>query len=371
MRINRFFRIPLTYYRFSQYSRRMITSVTHSQLERQQKIKRLEQQRLPKHEVTEEIYRAKRAADEHLQRFKKLENTPPTSSPLLSFIEKILSYFSPKPFEEISIPEKRRKEVNPISDKLGVGATLQGHRPYMEDRVLFSSFIAKIDGCEIEVSLSAVFDGHGGSACAEHAVKNIADILKKNLEQCERSDEGIWNALTQSYVELTESFTENVPGTTANVAVMIGSDLWIANAGDSTALVLDDQGNIIRLSEPTLLSDNRYAEEVKQRFGKVVMDEELQLRVNGILTVPVAIGNRWANGAISSRPSIVKLESPKNVTLIQYSDGVEANPLQVVKRFLNLKNKGMELLEIVKDIAAAAKLNGSRDNISVLIRSIV
>lgn len=119
-------------------------------------------------------------------------------------------------------------------------ATLQGTRPYQEDRT--DTYVSE-DGF---VRAWAVYDGHGGSACSQHLVdrgflRHLVDtafaeghefddpekVVRHVQELCE-----VWDR-THYHNEVFRTV-----GSTAVVAVLSGTTLWLVNVGDSGALVI-------------------------------------------------------------------------------------------------------------------------------------
>ena len=61
------------------------------------------------------------------------------------------------------------------------------------------------------------------------------------------SDQGIWNGLKQTFVKLNQQFKQMIlsgSGTTAVIAMIIDGKIWVANLGDSRA-VLSNGGSPI------------------------------------------------------------------------------------------------------------------------------
>jgi serine/threonine protein phosphatase PrpC len=132
----------------------------------------------------------------------------------------------------------------------------------MEDAILFKRI-------NKEIFLFAVFDGHGGvevsQFCAEHfpAVLEGNDAFQRGeyelaLEQTfkamddllgsEHGEEKLKSISAEKGMQPFENskVAESV-GCTANVALMVGKRLYVANAGDSRA-ALSRGGSIIELS---------------------------------------------------------------------------------------------------------------------------
>jgi serine/threonine protein phosphatase PrpC len=131
----------------------------------------------------------------------------------------------------------------------------------MEDAVVFHR-ISK------DIFLFAVFDGHGGLEVSKFCAKHLPDVVEQN-KAFQRGD--YERALEEAFFELDRLMTtedgektlQNITiehgmqpfdsqsskvsdsvGCTANVALLVGKKLYVANAGDSRA-ALSRAGSLI------------------------------------------------------------------------------------------------------------------------------
>ena len=131
----------------------------------------------------------------------------------------------------------------------------------MEDAHLATRFTFNSGGTAVNVSLTGVFDGHSsnyrGQEASRYAAEHIVEHLQHRLAQYNPgglTEAGIWNALKLALVDLNRSEfysrrdIDNT-GTTANLALVIGDRLWVANVGDSRALLSFPDGRSLALSE--------------------------------------------------------------------------------------------------------------------------
>jgi len=140
-----------------------------------------------------------------------------------------------------------------------IGAhTLQGRRPYNEDRIVVKEIRPNLLYC-------AVFDGHGGSECADFCYNHFEDHL---IYWIEREEGDYQKALDSAFLELNNAFgrwwayngqaTANASGSTATVALLYKNiELYLAHVGDSRA-ILCRNGQARRLTTdhcPTLLAE--------------------------------------------------------------------------------------------------------------------
>ncbi len=201
----------------------------------------------------------------------------------------------------------------------------QGRNNKMEDRHISSSFLITVGEKEISVDVTGILDGHGGEGAAIQAKDILAEHIQKRLEEfCKDgvTDLAVWNALKIAFVDASHSIThtekDKDSGTTANIAIKIGNDLWVANSGDSRAILLGKDGGVTQLSTDAKPKDEKYKESVEKRGGTV----SEKGRVNGFTAVARSLGEHVHLGAISARPNITKVKIEPGQTLIQVCDGL-------------------------------------------------
>ncbi|XP_029127692.1 probable protein phosphatase 2C 47 [Cajanus cajan] len=141
-----------------------------------------------------------------------------------------------------------------------------------------------------------VFDGHGGVDAASFTRKNILKFIIEDAH----FPSGIKKAVKSAFVKVDLAFRDastldNSSGTTALVALLLGSSILIANAGDSRA-VLGKRGRAIELSKdhkPNCTSERLRIE----KLGGVIYDGYL----NGQLSVARALGDWHIKGSKGSK----------------------------------------------------------------------
>jgi serine/threonine protein phosphatase PrpC len=114
----------------------------------------------------------------------------------------------------------------------------------------------------MKMSLFAVIDGHGGDWCAHFVRKRLENELRIQINDHANGfrrhktgniNECIAKALTQTFKNLDEAFYKEQPdlavkcGATACVMLIFGNRAYIANVGDSRA-VLCRNGKALNLS---------------------------------------------------------------------------------------------------------------------------
>lgn len=155
-----------------------------------------------------------------------------------------------------------------------------------------------------EISLFGVFDGHGGREVAKFVEKHFVEELLAN-ESFKKGD--YQKALHENFLRMDimlvtpegkkelsvfksedgkgDYQTESFAGCTANVAILVKNDLYVANAGDSRC-VLSNKGTAVEMSYDHK-PDNDIEKERIQKAGGYISDG----RINGNLNLSRAIGD--------------------------------------------------------------------------------
>jgi len=178
--------------------------------------------------------------------------------------------------------------------KYGV-SSMQGWRMTMEDSHISEPHFTD------NASLFAVFDGHGGAEVAKFCSKHFPPTLKANNNFIQGNYKA---ALEETFLKMDEMLlssegpnllrefraegdaNNSFAGCTANVVLIVNNTLYVANAGDSRAVVYTNDNEVVALStdhKPDLETE-------KQRIhnaGGYVSDG----RVNDNLNLTRAIGD--------------------------------------------------------------------------------
>lgn len=173
-----------------------------------------------------------------------------------------------------------------------------GRRPAMEDTATGKSGKFQIKEKSHSFELRGIFDGHGGSGAAQFVADNLVKYLIDELQrQCNEgvTDEGIYRALKECCIKLDADY-EGDAGTTATFAFFFEGRMWIANVGDSRAILVKD-GNVVQASEDAKPSIERYKRKIERMGGMVMTTFSGGGRINGELAVARAIGDKWIVGS--------------------------------------------------------------------------
>jgi len=257
------------------------------------------------------------------------------------------------------------------SIRLKVAASeMKGKRNTMEDAtIMFGCFRGKEDE-----DLFAIFDGHGGKDSADYAAKIIPEHLKSNLEQ-DLPQKALADSFNAVHKEMSAWAVYS--GTTCCSALFIKNILYVANVGDTRA-VLCRKGKAIRLSFDHTIKVPEEVKRIEELGGSITND-----RVQGLLSVTRAMGDSMLHPYVIADPYICTHElSIMDSFLIIACDGIwdvftDDQAVQMAREILEdvnaptldeMGNPRKELVQIAADkLRDTAYDRGSTDNISVLI----
>lgn len=208
---------------------------------------------------------------------------------------------------------------SPSSEKSGYLPVLRsgswseiGPKQYMEDEYICIDNFHKHFGAAPNIpspgAFYGVFDGHGGIDAASFTRKNILKFIVEDAH----FPVGIKKAVKSAFAKADHAFADassldRSSGTTALIALIFGSTMLVANAGDSRA-VLGKRGRAVELSKdhkPNCTSERLRIE----KLGGVIYDGYL----NGQLSVARALGDwhmkgpKGSNCPLSSEPELQEI----------------------------------------------------------------
>eukprot|EP00736_Rhodelphis_marinus_P001046 Rmarinus@m.5653 len=243
-------------------------------------------------------------------------------------------------------------------------ASIQGHRPTMEDR----HFCIKGFKGDSEKGLFGVFDGHGGIHAANYACERIPQSLESNPELYEDPSNALHFAIAESDRQFC-SYARSMglpDGTTALVAYIDGKDVYVANVGDSRA-VLCSGGQAKALSrdhKPEL--PDEYAR--ISALGGTVRFAGGCHRVNGRLAMSRAIGDAHLKPIVTATPEIVTHRlGEEDEFLILACDGLwdVVENQEAVDFVKSLRTEDPSIMS--RSLCEFALQRGSTDNITVVV----
>ncbi|KAH7575596.1 hypothetical protein JRO89_XS02G0158900 [Xanthoceras sorbifolium] len=221
----------------------------------------------------------------------------------------------------------------------------------------------QVDGREL--GLFAIYDGHLGDSVPAYLQKHLfPNILK---------DEEFWTdpnrSISKAYEKTDQAILSHSPdlgrgGSTAVTAILInGQKLWIANVGDSRA-VISKKGQAIQMSidhEPNTERDS-----IEDRGGFVSNMPGDVARVNGQLAVSRAFGDKNLKSHLRSDPDVQSADIDADTDfLILASDGLWK--VMSNEEAVDIARKIKEPQRAAKQLVAEALNKDSKDDISCIV----
>ncbi|KAL2477474.1 putative protein phosphatase 2C 10 [Forsythia ovata] len=219
------------------------------------------------------------------------------------------------------------------------------------------------NGCEL--GLFAIYDGHLGDSVPAYLQKHLfSNIIK---------EDDFWTdpntSIAKAYERTDQAILSHTPdlgrgGSTAVTAILInGRHLWIANVGDSRA-VLSRMGQAIQMSVDHEPNTERGSIENKGGFVSNMPGDVA--RVNGQLAVSRAFGDKNLKSHLRSDPDISNAQIDGDTELlILASDGLwkvmsNQEAIDIAK---NIKDPQ----KAAKQLAMEALNRESKDDISCIV----
>mmetsp|Transcript_8946 Transcript_8946/g.13375 ORF Transcript_8946/g.13375 Transcript_8946/m.13375 type:complete len:633 (-) Transcript_8946:82-1980(-) len=262
-------------------------------------------------------------------------------------------------------PQSEKKELElPLTVKAGVIST-RGKRGYMEDYHLLQP---RLFG-QRNMHVYGVFDGHGGEGCAKFVSANLI----RHLEPLKSGNKDPVAVLKRAFALLHHEFMNSpasetdASGTTALVALFIGRKLYIANAGDSMAVLARKGQKAEQLSRMHLAGDTEEKKLIEERGGQVKRTADGKYRTNGVIQLSRAIGDRKVARYITAEPEVKSYDIlPSDEFLVLATDGLwdALSPQKTVDILFNtVKHHDYG----AKSVVADALQLGSDDNITTIV----
>lgn len=242
-------------------------------------------------------------------------------------------------------------------------------RVEMEDR-----HVAKVAlGGDPEVSLFAVFDGHGGKNAAEFAAENMPKFMAEEMKKVHGGDTSeIERAVQNGYLKTDEEFLkrEESGGACCVTALLHKGGLTVSNTGDCRA-VLSRAGKAEALTSDHRASRDDEKERI-ENLGGFVVNYRGTWRVQGSLAVSRGIGDAHLKQWVVADPDTrTLLVDPQCEFLLLASDGlwdkVDNQEAIDIARPHCISSDKASRVDACRRLVETAVSRGSTDDISVLI----
>ncbi|CAL5384450.1 unnamed protein product [Camellia sinensis] len=254
----------------------------------------------------------------------------------------------------------------------------KGPKEYMEDEHICVDNLHEYLGATADFpspgafyGMEIVFDGHGGTDAASFVRKNILKFIVEDSQFPVCAEKAIKNAFVKAdHAFADDSSLDISSGTTALTALIFGSTMLIANAGDCRA-VLGKRGRAIELSKdhkPNCTSESLRIE----KLGGVVYDGYL----NGQLSVSRALGDWHMKGPkgsacpLSAEPELQEtLLTEEDEFLIMGCDGLwdvlsSQSAVTMARRELMMHN---DPERCARELVREALKRQTHDNLTVIV----
>ncbi len=237
---------------------------------------------------------------------------------------------------------------------------VKGMRPSMEDYVMI------VD--KNKYSITGIFDGHGGYKCAKMLQREFVPIFEHNLRKLGTIKLSLKVTIEDMHSTVCDFFILD-SGSTCNIVVVNKlTDIYhIANLGDSRAFVCRFDDTITETTKDHKPNDKHEKIRIRKRGGFVEDN-----RVNGILAMSRAVGDRKISKYLSREADIYQGSMSNCKFILQASDGLfdvmtNAEVCRNVNLLFSLGIKCHAIVRIISDYAIRVK--GSTDNVSVILIS--
>ncbi|GAB6033439.1 hypothetical protein CHUAL_013325 [Chamberlinius hualienensis] len=261
---------------------------------------------------------------------------------------------------------KRGKPIPKISVTNIGHATNVGRRTSNEDRYSIKEIFP-------ELLYFAVFDGHGGSACAEfcnrHTEEHIRSWLTKGETDLKVILESVFQELNNSFARMVAFDQEGASsGTTATVCLLRNSiELVVGHVGDSR-VILCRNGEARKLTIDHCPSIKTEKERIEKSGGHIVCNSIGQLLVNGRLAMTRSLGDlELKQFGVLSMPDTRSLEVKhgKDAFMILTTDGI--NFVMSDQEICDAVNRCQDPSEAANFVVDQALQYASDDNATALV----
>jgi len=247
--------------------------------------------------------------------------------------------------------------------KVGFSSDIGQRSSFEDTHVILKSF-----GGYKDKSFFAIYDGHGGKEASKIASKVLHEVLLAEIKKGRKAISAIEKAFIDTDKQIEEAGIES--GTTAVIAFLEDQKLIVANVGDSRAVLDRGKLGIKRLSHDHKADDPHEIKRIESLGGFVTPKTAFDVaRVNGIIAISRALGDRGLGEFVSVKPYILETKLTNNdKRLILACDGVwdVISDKEAVDLIINAKDP-QEASETLKNEALK---RGSADNISVMVVNI-
>ena len=132
-----------------------------------------------------------------------------------------------------------------------------------------------------QASFFAVFDGHGGHGCAEFLRDNLHNIIANQPTFPEDPEKALFNGFIEAeetFMRQNQQQVRDKSGSCAIVMLIIDSDVWVANTGDSRAVMSSQDGSkFVSISEDHKPSEEKERVRIIKGGGQIYQNNNIML----------------------------------------------------------------------------------------------
>lgn len=245
-----------------------------------------------------------------------------------------------------------------------------GSRSYMEDTYSFDI------NMPYGFAYYGLFDGHGGKEVSLYLKEFMKIIIIKHLKDAMKSIDINKIDVQKVLYDSFKSIINNIPnktsmstGSTALVILRHNDKLWVANVGDTRA-IMNDGLNVIQLSNDHKPNETKEYKRITSLGGKVIKAFPGDVyRVNGVLAVSRAIGDFSLSPYVTWKPEITTFSIREhNHYIFMATDGVwDVLSNKQVADIINEMIINEQWKYIGDIIISTARKYGSGDNIACIL----
>ncbi|XP_014671598.1 PREDICTED: protein phosphatase 1E-like [Priapulus caudatus] len=250
--------------------------------------------------------------------------------------------------------------------------TIKNTRLSMEDRhVTLTPFNALFGLPDVpSQSFFAIYDGHGGVEAARYAATHLHVNIVRNPHF--RDDVGL--ALREAFQQTDDSYCARSrreghrSGTTAIVAMVCMSALHIAWCGDSQLILVRDNSRPVSVINPHRPDRTDERRRIESAGGDVKWFGTW--RVDGLLSVSRAIGDRCYKPYVTAEPDVISMElTPSDSYMVMACDGLwdVVKPSEIPRLVSKEMRATGDRSAVASKLVDHARALGSADNISAIV----
>ena len=256
--------------------------------------------------------------------------------------------------------------------------SLQGRRESNEDYYFVLNNLLHKDEQSLPINFIGIYDGHGGKLVSKYIKDNLPKYILNDKEVLHKSVHDFKKHINLSYDNLQNKLKKYHPiaakrcGTTALNGIFYKDKknkykLYVINTGDSRAILLDNNNDIIQLSQDHKPNSIKEKNRIEKLGGQIEYDG-YDWRVNN-LSLSRAFGDIDTFPLVTYKPEIKKYNINNNDKFIIFAcDGLwdvlsNNTAANYVKKLRKKKFNG----NYAKELAQYAYNKGSTDNITISI----